>query len=73
MSDWSEQEEDLFYEALSQGDPAKRRAFLDQFCAGRPVLRTRVEALLAVHTEAERFFVQAELATSLPLEARQTQ
>jgi hypothetical protein len=73
MSDWSEQEEDLFCEALSQADPAKRSAFLDQTCAGRPVLRARVGELLAVHAEAERFFAQAEFATSLQLEAHQTQ
>ena len=73
MSDWSEQEEDLFYEALSQADPAKRSAFLDQACAGRPVLRARVEGLLAVHTETERFFAPAELATSFQMEAHQKQ
>ena len=73
MSDWSEQEENLFCEALSQANPAKRSALLDMTCAGRPVLRARVEELLAVHAEAERFFAQAEFATSLQLEAHQTQ
>jgi hypothetical protein len=71
MSDWSEQEEDLFCEALSRTDPAKRSVFLDQTCAGKPVLRARVEELLAVHAEAERFFAKAELAISFQLEVFQ--
>jgi hypothetical protein len=69
MSDGSEQEEDLFYEASSQADPLRRSTFLDQTCAGRPVLRARVEALLAVQAEAERFFAEAELATNLQMDA----
>jgi hypothetical protein len=73
MSDWSKQEEDLFCEALSQADPAKRSAFLDQTCAGRPVLRARVEELLAVHADAERFFAKAELATSLQMNGHHKQ
>jgi hypothetical protein len=71
MSDWREQEEDLFCEALSRTDPAKRTAFLDQTCAGKPVLRARVEKMLAVHAEAERFFTKAKLATSFLMEAHQ--
>lgn len=73
MSDRSEQEADLFYEALSQTDPAKRGAFLDQTCAGRPVLRARVEALLAAQAEAESFFAEAELATGSQMDAHQIQ
>jgi hypothetical protein len=73
MFDWSEQEENLFCEALSRTDPAKRSAFLDQTCADSSVLRARVEALLAVYAEAERFFAEAELATSLQIEAHQKQ
>ena len=65
MSDWSEQVEDLFCEALSRTDPAKRAAFLDQACAGNSNLRTRVEELLVLHAEAEKFFAIAELATHL--------
>ena len=65
MSDWNEQEEDLFCEALSRTDPAQRAAFLGQACAGKPVLRVRVEEMLAVHAEAEKFFACAELATHL--------
>ena len=71
MSDWSEQAEDLFCEALSRTDPAERTAFLDQTCAGKPVLRARVEEMLAVHAEAERFFTEAELAISFLMETHQ--
>jgi hypothetical protein len=63
--DLNEQEMDLFCEALSRTDPAKRAAFLDQACAGNSNLRTRVEELLVVHAEAEKFFARAELATHL--------
>jgi hypothetical protein len=71
-SDWSEQEEDLFCEALSRADPAKHAAILDQACAGKPVLRARVEEMLAVHAEAERFFSSAEQATHLKPDDIQT-
>jgi hypothetical protein len=55
----SEPEEDLFFEALSRTDPAARRAFLDEGCAGDAALRARVEELLVIHAEAERFFARA--------------
>ena len=71
MSDWSEQEEDLFCEALSRTDPAKRAAFLDQTCAGNRVLRARAEDMLAIHAKAEKFFAEAELATSFLMETHQ--
>jgi serine/threonine-protein kinase len=46
--------EDLLDEAFER--PAgERRAFLDRACAGDPVLRARVEALLAADEEAGRF------------------
>ena len=65
MSDWSEQEEDLFCEALSRTDLAKRAAFLDQACVGNSNLRARVEKLLVIHAEAEKFFAIAEPAACL--------
>lgn len=61
MSDWCKQEVDLFCEALGHADPAKRSAFLDRACSGRPVLRERVETLLALCPEADRFFARAEI------------
>jgi hypothetical protein len=63
--DLNEQEMDLVCEAGSLADPAKRGAFLDQACAGNSNLRTRVEELLVIHAEAEKFFAGAELATHL--------
>ena len=71
-SDLKEQEMDLFYEALMLADPAKRGAFLDQACAGDSNLRTRVEALLVIHAEAEKFFTRAEPATCLMADDIQT-
>ena len=65
MSDLNEQEMDLVCEAGSLADPAKRGAFLDQACAGNSNLRTRVEEMLILHAEAEKFFARAELATCL--------
>ena len=65
ISDLNEQEMDLFYEAAMLADPAKRGAFLDQACAGNSNLRARVEKLLVIHAEAEKFFASAELATCL--------
>jgi serine/threonine protein kinase len=41
-------EESLFHEALAKA-PGERSAFLDQVCAGKPELRSAVEALLAAH------------------------
>ena len=72
MSDWSEQVEDLFCEALSRTDPAKRAAFLDQACAGNSNLRTRIEKALVLHAKAEKFFARAELATHLKPDDIQT-
>ena len=59
MSDRSKQEEALFWEVLRRKDPEAHGAFLDAACAGQPDLRARVEALLAVRAEAERFFAGA--------------
>ena len=63
--DLNEQEMDLLFEAVMLADPAKRGAFLDQACAGNSNLRTRVEGLLVLHAEAEKYFARAELATHL--------
>ena len=72
MSDLNEQEMDLVCEAVMLADPAKRGAFLDQACAGNSNLRTRVEELLVLHAEAEKFFARAELATHLKPDDIQT-
>ena len=66
-----EREEDLFFEAMGQADSKKRSAFLDQTCAGRPVLRARLERLLAVQAEAESFFAETGRAIGMQMEAHQ--
>ena len=67
MSDRTEQEEDLYFELLSRTDPAERTDFLDQTCAGKPVLRARMEKILALSQQADKFFAKAELAISFLL------
>ena len=41
----------LFLEAVERHAPDQWPAFLDRACAGRPELRSRVEALLEAHRE----------------------
>jgi hypothetical protein len=65
----SDREEDLFFKALEQPDPVKRGVFLGRACSGRPGLRARVEKLLAIQTEAERFFAEVERATRIQMKA----
>jgi serine/threonine protein kinase len=48
-------EQSLFIEALEKQDSAERAAFLDQRCAGDPVLRQRLERLLQRHQQADSF------------------
>jgi eukaryotic-like serine/threonine-protein kinase len=48
-------EETLFAAALEKQDPAERRAFLDQACAGNPALRQQVEELLQSNDKAGGF------------------
>jgi serine/threonine protein kinase len=48
-------EETLFAAALEKQDPAERRAFLDQACAGDPALRRQVEELLQSNDAASGF------------------
>jgi serine/threonine protein kinase len=52
-------EETLFDTARNLTDPAARRVFLDQACAGDLDLRARLEKLLEAGTEAEKFFKDA--------------
>jgi hypothetical protein len=59
MSGQDQPEEQLFFEALSRQDAATRRVFLERTCAGNADLRRRIEALLAVQADADRFFADA--------------
>src|SRR5262245_55138304 len=54
-------EEAIFVEALSKGNPAQRQAFLEQACAGDEALRRRVQALLEVHARAGSFLERPPL------------
>jgi hypothetical protein len=73
MSGRKKHEVDLFYEALGRADPAARAAFLERACAGQTALRERLERLLAIHGEAEKFFVQEEPAIISQENTRQKQ
>jgi hypothetical protein len=59
---WQQQEAMIFCDALELADPALRRAFLDQACAGDSCMRARVEKLLANHPNTELFFAETERA-----------
>jgi hypothetical protein len=48
-------EETIFAEALEKSTPAERAAYLDEACAGEPVLRQRVETLLRSHEAGGNF------------------
>src|SRR4051812_13948928 len=63
-------ERDVFIAALQQEDPARRRAYLDEACAGRPELRRQVEDLLRLH-EAAGGFLEQPAAGSTPTGAFQ--
>jgi tetratricopeptide (TPR) repeat protein len=58
-------EEELFDAARVLADPDERRAFLEGACRGDPELRSRIEELLAVESEAEQFFADGSLALSV--------
>jgi hypothetical protein len=50
--------EEILFEGLSSiEDPQEREDFLNQTCHGNPTLRARLEDLIALRDEAERFFV----------------
>lgn len=49
-------EEILFDGLLAMNDPAERGEFLTQTCCGNPELRARLETLISLHDQAERFF-----------------
>jgi len=51
-------ERDIFIAALQKDDAAERRAYLDEACAGQPVLREQVEGLLRLHDNAGSFLEQ---------------
>ncbi|HEX8200138.1 MAG TPA: protein kinase, partial [Isosphaeraceae bacterium] len=61
MSDDSERVEAIFWEALGR-DATRRKAFLDEACAGQGRLRQQVEDLLRGHEAAGDFLERSALA-----------
>ena len=58
MTETQAQIEEILYEGLaSLEDPREREDFLDQTCRGNPALRARLEKLISVSDEAEKFFI----------------
>jgi serine/threonine protein kinase len=55
-------ERDIFIAALQKDDPGERQAYLDEACAGQPVLREQVEGLLRLHEKAGSFLEQPAAA-----------
>ena len=69
MTETLEQIEEILFEGVvSLEDPRVRTDFLDQTCHGNPALRARLEQLVSLHDEAEKFFVMAPEPDSLRLE-----
>jgi eukaryotic-like serine/threonine-protein kinase len=63
-----ELEDAVFYAALNLSDPAERKQYLDEACAGQDELRTDVEALLAGEAGAEHLFAKGGAALGLAAE-----
>lgn len=61
----STREEEVFDAVRAERDPAAREARLQQECADDAALRERIEALLALELEAERFFTEERRAVTL--------
>src|SRR6478752_4663225 len=59
-------ERDIFIAALQEEDPDRRRAYLDEACAGRPELRQQVEALLRFHEGAGSFLEKPAAEEEVP-------
>ncbi len=55
-------ERSIFLAVLEIDDPSQRSAYLDQACAGDPILRGQVEQLLQAHQEPGQFMERPALA-----------
>jgi len=65
MKATTQREEEIFDAARTLSDAAARATFLDQSCAGDPALRARLDRLLAVAADADRFFADGGTALSV--------
>src|SRR6185437_13374455 len=61
MNVLSQREEEIF-DTAQKLDSAARRAYLMEACAADAAMRARIEELLAVKTEAEKFFAEGKAA-----------
>src|SRR5437899_3566923 len=66
MNNAGRDEKALFAAARELTEAAQRQAFLDQACADDPLMRRRLEEMLAAQTQAEQFFAQGEMGLGLP-------
>jgi serine/threonine protein kinase len=66
MTKTAQQVEALFDAACQLPNPAARRTFLDEACAGDATLRARVEALLSAQADADKFFSEIAPFGSTP-------
>jgi hypothetical protein len=48
-------EKEIFFEAIEKAAPEERAAYLDEACGKDPLLRRRVEDLLAKHSQQDSF------------------
>src|ERR1041384_2547025 len=61
----SPREEEVFDAVRAERDPAARQLRLARECADNSALRARIEALLALEHEGERFFMEERRAVTL--------
>src|SRR6516225_2885580 len=59
-------EKEIFFEALEKTTPDERAAYLDAACGGDPLLRQRVEELLAEHFEQDDFMRVSAVRAGAP-------
>ena len=66
MNNPSRDEKAIFAAARELTEAAQRQAFLDQACGDDPLMRRRLEEMLASQTQAEQFFAEGEIGLGLP-------
>src|SRR5579871_3925825 len=67
MSALSQREEEIFSEAQKLATAPERKAFLDNACRGEDDLRSRVEELLDIQEDAEKFFAEGKASLVPPI------
>src|SRR5438128_2086244 len=65
MNATTQREEEIFDAARNLPDRVAREAYLRQACGGDEALRVRLDRLLAVAAEADRFFAEGGTALSV--------